>query len=124
MYKILSILFWIIRQFFIPNPFEVLGEGITIIIKEQQLLLTPEILNGITGLILPVITFYIVGIYYSKGDDPSLGSLLYMIFFIIHIGLLYLISYIYPIIWLIILICVVYISLHVAIIILINKLKQ
>ena len=46
---------------------------------------------------------------------------LYMIFYAVHIGLLYLMLWIYPIVWLMVLIGVVYIGLHIAAIILLNS---
>ena len=118
MYHILSVVLWLIRQFFIPNPFEVLGDGITIMLGNSPLLLTPDILNWIAGLVLPAFTFGTVGIYYSSGEEPAFGSILYMVFFCIHTGILYLMSLAYPAIWLIVLIGVVYIGLHIAVIVL------
>ena len=121
MCKFLSTIFWIIRQFFLPNPFEVLGEGIIVTLGGAPLLLTPEILNWIAGLVLPALTFIVVGIYYSRGEFPSLGSFLYMVFFCVHTGILYLMSLVYPAIWLVILVGVIYIGLHITVITLINK---
>lgn len=121
MYKILSTLFWFIRQFAIPNPFEVLGDGITVMLDETPLLLTPECLNWIAGLGLPAFTFAVVGLYYSRGEGASWGSFLYMVFFCVHTGILLLMSLAYPAIWLIVLIGVIYIGLHIAVITLINR---
>ncbi len=120
LYSILSFLFWIIRQFFIPNPFEVLGDGITLMINGTPLLLTPDTLNWIAGFGLPAFTFAIVGLYYLRGSEPAAGSILYMVFFCVHTGILHLMSLAYPAIWLIILIGVVYIGLHIAALSLIN----
>ncbi len=113
LYLALSGIFWFVRQFFMPNPFEVLGEGITITIQNSPVLLTPEILNWIAGFFLPAFTFAIVGWYYSRGSFPVLGSILYMFFFCLHTFILYLISWVYPSIFLIVLIPVVYICLHI-----------
>ena len=115
LYLALSGIFWFIRQFFMPNPFEVLGEGIAITVLGSSLVLTPEILNWIAGLFLPSITFVIVGLYYSRGSCPVWGSLLYMFFFCLHTFILYLMSWAYPYILIIVLIAVVYIALHVGI---------
>ena len=117
----MSTLLWFVRQFAIPNPFEVLGEGVTVMLGETPLLLTPEILNWIAGLGLPALTFAVVGIYYSRGEFPSWGSFLYMVFFCVHTGILHLMSLAYPAVWLIVLIGVVYIGLHIAVITLINR---
>ena len=43
-----------------------------------------------------------------------------MIFYTVHIGLLYLMLWIYPIVWLMVLIGVVYIGLHIGLLILDN----
>ena len=85
------------------------------------LLLTPEILNWIAGLGLPALTIAVVGIYYSRGEFPSQGSFLYMVFFCVHTGILHLMSFAYPVIRLIVLIGVVYIGLHITVITLINR---
>lgn len=117
-YSALATIFWLVRQFAIPNPFEALGDGITIMIGEAPLLLTPEILNWIADPILAAITFGVVGLYYIKGSEPALGSILYMVFYAVHIGLLYLMLSVYPIVWLMVLIGVVYIGLHIGMIVL------
>ena len=120
-YISLSTLFWLIRQYAIPNPFDALGEGLTITIGEAPLLLTPEVLNWIADPIIGAITLGIVGLYYLKGSDPELGSVLYMIFYAVHIGLLYLMAWAYPAIWLIAIIGIVYIGLHIAAFIRMNE---
>lgn len=112
-YSALATLFWLVRQIAIPNPFKALGEGLTITISEAPLLLTPETLNWIADPIIAAITFGVVGLYYIKGSEPALGSFLCMFFYAVHIGLLYLILLIYPIVWLMVLIGIVYIGLHI-----------
>lgn len=124
LYLTLAGIFWAIRQFFMPNPFEVLGEGITVTIADAPTLLSPDILNWIAGLFLPAITFGIVAWYYRKGSFPVLGSILYMIFFCIHTFILYLMSWAYPSIFLIVLIGVAYIGLHVGFEILRRKIHE
>jgi len=119
-YSALATIFWLVRQFVIPNPFEALGDGITIMIGDAPLLLTPEILNWIADPIIAAITFGVVGLYYIKGSEPALGSILYMVFYAVHIGLLYLMLSVYPIVWLMVLIGVIYMGLHIAAIVL-NK---
>ena len=116
-YTALATLFWLIRQFVIPNPFEALGEGLTIIIGESPLLLSPELLNWIADPIIASLTFLIVGLYYISGTAPAVGSILYMVFYVIHIGLLYLLLSIYPTIWLMILIALLYIAIHITLVI-------
>lgn len=114
-YKIVSITFWVIRQFFMPNPFEALGDGIVATIGESEILLTPDMLNLIAGGVLPTITFIVVGVYYISKSCPAWGSILYMVFFCIHTGLLYLLCIAYPSILLVCLILICYLALHIVI---------
>lgn len=116
-YHLISALFWIIRQFAIPNPFETLGDGIKVVISGTAISLSPEILNWIADPIISGVTFLIVGLYYISGSAPTVGSILYMVFYAIHIGLLYLLLSIYPTVWLIVLIVILYIAIHIALII-------
>ena len=109
----ISTSFWFVRQFLICNPFEVLGEGIPVIISGVSITLCPDILNLIAGLILPLISFFTCGLYYESGSWPSLGSFLYMFFFLTHTGILYLMSLAYPMYWIIALILIAYISMHI-----------
>ena len=120
LYSLLATLFWIIRQFAIPNPFDALGEGLVITIGGAPVLLSPDFLNWIADPIIAGFTFGVVGLYYISRSDPALGSILYMFFYALHIGLLYLILSIYPTIWLMVLIGVVYIGLHMTMIVLRN----
>ena len=83
-------------------------------------MLSPDFLNWIADPLIAGFTFGVVGLYYISRSDPALGSILYMFFYALHIGLLYLILSIYPAIWLMILIGVVYFGLHIAIIVLKN----
>ena len=110
-YKLLSTLFWFIRKFYFPNPFEALGEGIVVAVNEFPLLLTPDILNYLAGAALPTITYIIAGIYYRKGyDNPAWGSILNMFFLCIHTLILYLLLQVLPIKWLMIIIVACYIG--------------
>ena len=95
-----------------------MGEGLTITIAEAPLLLTPELLNLIADPIIGALTFGVVGLNYKKGSAPAIGSILYMVFYAVHIGLLYLLLWIYPIVWLMVFIGVIYIGLHMGVTIL------
>lgn len=90
-------------------------------IEESPLLLTPEILNWIADPIIGTFTFCVVGLYYIKGSKPALGSILYMFFYAVHIGLLYLMLCLYPIVWLMVLVGIIYIALHIGMIFLNSK---
>lgn len=94
MYKLFALISFIIRQLYLPNPLESLEYGflINIIIMEP---------------ILYLLTYNVVGLYYSKGCNPVLGSLLYLIFYIVHIGLIMLMGFFQ---WSIISISIIFIS--------------
>lgn len=114
-YTTLATFFWFIRQFVIPNPFNVLGKGITIKISEVPIVLSPELMNWLADPVIFGITFGVVGLYYISGSAPAWGSVLYMLFYAIHIGLVYWVMSLYPMISLMILIVVGYVALHIAV---------
>lgn len=114
-YTSLATIFWFVRQFAIPNPFEVLGEGLTITISEVPIILSPELLNWLADPIIYAFTFSVVGLYYIKGSVPAWGSVLYMLFYAIHIGLVYWVMSLYPIVWLMVFIAVSYAVLHIVV---------
>jgi hypothetical protein len=74
MYKFLMILSFLIRNFYLPNPFESLEYGVLINMALEPL--------------LQPITFGIVGLFYDKGSAPAWGSFLYLFFYSVHTGLL------------------------------------
>ncbi len=123
LYRFIAMISILIRQFALPNPFEPLGEKFVISINSIDILLTPNIVNWIFEPILHIITFAVVGIYYKKGHNkPSVGSLLYLIFYILHVGLIYLMSC-YKFLWIaVIIVLILYFALHIVINILKNKL--
>lgn len=112
-YGTISLVFWFVRQFLLPNPFAILGEGITITLGGAPVLLSPVTLNWIAGVFLPALTFAIVGLYHRRGSSSVRGSILYMIFFLIHIGVLHLMAWAYPSIFFMVLIVVVYAAVHI-----------
>ncbi len=121
LYRLIAFISVLIRQFILPNPFEPLGENFSITINEIVIVLTPDIINWITEPFLHAITFTIVGLYYKKDyNNPSLGSFLYLVFYIINVGLIYIVSSFNFSGIVIILILVLYLGLH----ILINYLKN
>jgi len=79
MYKLVSGISVLIRQFCIPNPFEPRADAL--------------FLNLIAEPIMHIITYGVVGIFYKKYSAPALGSFLYLSFYCIHTGLLMLMGY-------------------------------
>ena len=116
LYGIIATISIIIRQFVLPNPFEPLGETFTLTINKTEISLTPTVTNWIAEPFLHVVTFILAGIYYSKGqDEPAFGSFLYLLFYAIHVGLIYLIS-LFDFSWIAItIVLVLYITAHIGI---------
>ena len=113
MYRMMVIISWFIRQFWISNPFEALGEGLVVRIGEKSLLLNPELLNWGIGFILPGVTYFVVGFYYEKGSAPALGSILYLLVYCVHIFLLRIVSLFRFSTWVVVAIVLLYIGCHV-----------
>lgn len=84
-YGIIGLFSIVIRNFVLPNPFEVLGEGITVF----GVFLTPAVLNFIVEPILHAVTFAEVGLVYHRGEMPGLGSLLYLVAYVLNVGVLW-----------------------------------
>lgn len=76
MYKIFAIASVIIRTQYLPNPFESLKYG--------------YIINLLVEPFLHLLTYGVVGLYYSKGSFPVFGIFLYLFFYIAHVGLIFL----------------------------------
>lgn len=95
MYKIISPIFALIRQCYLPNPFEVITWSDFLVSDKLPLGLSmltsivplSLILNLLFEPILSTITFVIVDMFYGH-KFPAFGSLLYMIFYCIHIFLI------------------------------------
>lgn len=115
MYKFLAIFSIIIRQFFIPNPFDALGDGLLVNAGQDSMVLSPEVLNWITEPIMHVLTFAIVGLYYDRKSNSAVGSFLYLLFYCIHTLLLWLMSLTGFALWTVVLIVVIYIGCHIGI---------
>ena len=116
LYLRLSALFWFIRQVFIPNPFEeCFGKELEIVICNVSIPVSTALINFIVDPIIFGITFWLVGRYYNRGEFPAFGSVLYMAFYCVHILGIYVFCSLYPMIWLIIIILLLYIAIHIAI---------
>ena len=112
MYKIMVIISTFIRQFYLPNPFDALGEGLAVNVETGPILIPPEVLNWIAEPLMHTITFAIVGLYYNRGDAPVVGSFLYLIFYCVHTFLIWLMSLAGFATWVIILIVILYVGFH------------
>lgn len=74
MYKLIAIISMVIRLRYLPNPFETLEYGYYI--------------NYIVDPLIYFLTYNVVGLYYTKGSAPVIGSLLYLFFYVVHIGVI------------------------------------
>lgn len=123
LYSIIAVISVLVRQFVLPNPFDPLGETFSITIKDVVIPLHPFVLNLIAEPVLHALTFATVGIYYYKGHHvPALGSFLYLLFYAIHIGMIYIVSSFGFLLFAIFIVVLSYIALHIGINILRNKL--
>lgn len=79
LYKILTVASIIIRNFYLPNPFECFGDNAILI-------------NLIAEPIIHAVSFGLVGLVYTKGSAPALGSFLYLLTYCAITGILLLMS--------------------------------
>lgn len=112
MYKLIVAISILIRQFYLPNPFEALGDGLIVNIGETPMALPPEILNWIAEPFMHAVAFAVVGLYYDRGSAPTLGSFLYLLFYCIHTFLLWLMSLAGFATWVVVLIVGTYMGCH------------
>ena len=101
MYKLICFLSYIIRQFFLPNPFSNLfnNQG------------TADIVNYIFGGVLVPLTYLLTGSWYHGGAG-IIGSIGFFINYLVLTGIFLLITYFIKIIWLaIVVFIIVYIIL-------------
>ena len=119
-FRIVSVVFGFVRQFMLPNPFEVLENGITI----NGVILTACTLNLIAGAFVPCLTRVMVGFVYESGSCPVFGSFLFMIVYMSNFGILELMSRVYPKIWLVHTIAISYAVICFLIVFFVNNSKN
>lgn len=76
MYKIMMVISVIVRQFYLPNPFECFGA------------LNGMIINWMVEPAMHGLAYTIVGTMYTRGSCPALGSFLYLLAYAIITGIL------------------------------------
>lgn len=99
MYRIIYFAGFLIRQYALPNPFIPFGNN-------------AELINLIVGGILIPVSYVMVGLIYSRGSNPALGSILFTILYVINTGVTYLVCLVYPMMWLICLIVIGYFLIY------------
>lgn len=116
MYIIIAIISVVVRMFVLPNPFDPLGDVVNITLFNVTLSLTPTILNWIAEPFLHCLAFSVTGIYYSRGSqDAGVGSFLYLLFYVIHTGLLMLMSVAHFAWWVVVPLIVLYLLGHIGV---------
>lgn len=83
MYYVIYTISVIYRQFFMANPFENAAIEVPF---------GPVFFNMIIGAALVPITYMVVGIFYKRRSSPAVGSMLFLMFYLVHNGLLVLMS--------------------------------
>lgn len=122
MYKLIAAISVLIRQFVLPNPFEGLGETFDVTLFNITFQMTPDILNWIVEPGLHLLSFVVTGLYYTRGfQEPAVGSLLYLMFYALHTGLLILMSAASFAWWAVIPLIVLYILGHIGVNVLMNS---
>lgn len=76
LYALVALFSIVVRQFFLPNPFECFGDYAVLI-------------NWIAEPVMYAIAFGLVGLVYKKGECPFLGSILYLCAYALLIGALW-----------------------------------
>lgn len=112
MYQIIATISTLIRQFCLSNPFEALGEGLVVNVGDGPILISPFLLNWIAEPVMHAATYAIVGVFYDRGDEPAVGSFLYLLFYCVHTFLVWLMSLAGFVTWAVVLILVLYVGLH------------
>ena len=83
MYYLVHTVSVIISQFFVSTPFENAAIEVPF---------GPVFFNMIIGAALVLITYMVVGIFYKRRSSPAVGSMLFLLFYLVHNGLLVLMS--------------------------------
>lgn len=112
MYQIVSTFNGFIREEILPNPFDFISDNQLIVMLFTYL---------IGGMILHIISFFMCGVFYNRGQAPVLGSIGYMMAFSLNVWLLINISKIFDSI---LTISIVYFIVVIFIFILLNKIKK
>ena len=76
------------RSFIADNPFESLGNIIELSVFGIPIIVTPFILSIMVDQFIVWLSFITVGLYYSSGSFPLLGSIMFFVCYIINIKLL------------------------------------
>lgn len=102
-----------IRQYMIPNPFQILGDEVTIMVNHNTWRISTIMLNLFAELLIFWCTRIVVKLYYDNSSEAVVGSFLYLIFYCIHIFILYLFAVVQFNVFVMTGILTLYVSMHV-----------
>ncbi len=123
-YKVFAFISFLVRNLAIPNPFDNL-QGQTFEIYGIEFPVIPKVINILVEPILGVFTFIIVGLYYDRSEKtPLKGSILYLFFYWIHVGLISVIVKFNFSALSIFLVATFYVILHILISVITSKLRK
>ena len=111
LYPLVTIISIIIRQFFLPNPFECFGDKAIV-------------LNWLAEAIIHIVAFTLVGLVYRKGSNPGLGSFLYLLTYAFLVGVLWILGLFKFAWWWILIVIIAFIGIVLGIRFLCNKLAE
>ena len=87
LYRIVSVLGIIIRQFFLSNPFVPLGDR-------------AEFYNWIAGALFVPLSYFMTGLFYERGSTPAVvGSVMYLLAYAINTWITHLACRAYSVSW-------------------------
>lgn len=113
MYKVMVLISVFIRQYMIPNPFQILGDEVTIMVNHNTWRISTVMLNLFAELLIFWCTRIVVKLYYDNSSEAVVGSFLYLIFYCIHIFILYLFAVVQFNVFVMTGILTLYVSMHV-----------
>lgn len=76
MYQLVAIVSVIVRQFYLPNPFECFGD-------------MAILYNWIAEPFIHILSYWLVGQIYQRGSAPAIGSILYLFAYSLITGVLW-----------------------------------
>ncbi len=125
MYGMVSLISLMIRQNILPTPAEALGFSVFGLANILAIFngsgSMAIIFDGILGFIINyvletpvhIVTYFVTGLYYERGECPPLGSILYFIFYFTHIMLLTFICWLKFNLWAVLITLIMYTVAHV-----------
>lgn len=113
MYRTMVLISVFVRQYIIPNLFQVLGDEVTIMVNDNPWRVSTVVLNLFAELLVLWSTRIVVKLYYDNSSEAVVGSFLYLLFYCIHIFILHLFALVQFNVFVMAGILVLYVGMHV-----------